>query len=119
NIVEKALGSVAKAGTTALRAVSTHGEKISTSGLVFAATPASDFICGTGQLAFMNVHVFTTGEGSPYGLAMVPVVKVSSRTALAEKWHDLIDIDAGRIATGRATIARSEEHTSELQSLTN
>jgi galactarate dehydratase len=32
------------------------------------------------------------------------VVKVSSRTALAEKWHDLIDIDAGRIATGQATI---------------
>jgi galactarate dehydratase len=104
NIVEKALGSVAKAGTTALRGVATHGEKISTKGLVFAATPASDFICGTQQLASMNVHVFTTGEGSPYGLAMVPVVKVSSRTSLAEKWHDLIDIDAGRIATGHATI---------------
>src|ERR1039458_10210425 len=104
NIVEKALGSVAKSGTTALRGVATHGEKTSARGLVFAATPASDFICGTQQLAFMNVHVFTTGEGSPYGLAMVPVVKVSSRTALAEKWHDLIDIDAGRIATGRATI---------------
>jgi galactarate dehydratase len=104
NIVEKALGSVAKAGTTALRAVATHGEKVTTKGLVFAATPASDFICGTQQLASMNLHVFTTGEGSPYGLALVPVVKVSSRTALAEKWHDLIDIDAGRIATGRATI---------------
>jgi galactarate dehydratase len=34
---------------------------------------------------------------------MVPVIKVSSRTALAEKWHDLIDIDAGTIATGDAT----------------
>src|ERR1019366_3808005 len=54
NIVEKALGSVAKSGTTALRGVATHGEKISTRGLVFAATPASDFICGTQQLAFMN-----------------------------------------------------------------
>ena len=39
-----------------------------------------------------------------YGLALVPVIKVSSRTALAEKWADLIDLDAGRIATGRATI---------------
>jgi galactarate dehydratase len=71
---------------------------------VFAATPASDFICGTQQLTSMNMHVFTTGEGSPYGLALVPVIKVSSRTALAEKWHDLIDIDAGRIATGHATV---------------
>ncbi len=104
NIVEKALGSVAKAGSSAIAAVATHGEKVTAKGLVFAATPASDFICGTQQLASMNLHVFTTGEGSPYGLALVPVVKVSSRTALAEKWHDLIDLDAGRIATGRATI---------------
>jgi len=52
----------------------------------------------------MNMHVFTTGEGTPYGLAMVPVIKVSSRTALAERWPDLIDIDAGRIARGASTI---------------
>ena len=104
NVVEKALGSVAKAGTSALMSVASQGQRAGTRGLVFAATPASDFICGTQQLASMNLHVFTTGEGSPYGLALVPVVKVSSRTALAERWHDLIDIDAGRIATGQATL---------------
>jgi galactarate dehydratase len=104
NIVEKALGSIAKSGSSAIQAVATHGEKATTKGLVFAATPASDFICGTQQLASMNLHVFTTGEGSPYGLSLVPVVKVSSRTALAEKWADLIDLDAGRIATEQATI---------------
>ena len=104
NVVEKALGSIAKAGSSALMAVAAQGEKVSAKGLVFAATPASDFICGTQQLASMNLHIFTTGEGSPYGLAMVPVIKVSSRTALAERWPDLIDIDAGRIATGQATI---------------
>jgi galactarate dehydratase len=104
NIVEKALGSIVKSGSTAIRAVASHGEKVTVKGLVFAATPASDFICGTQQLASMNMHVFTTGEGSPYGLAMVPVIKISSRTALAEKWADLIDLDAGRIATGQATI---------------
>jgi galactarate dehydratase len=104
NVVEKALGSIAKAGTSALAAVATHGERVTAKGLVFAATPASDFICGTQQLASMNVHIFTTGEGSPYGLAMVPVIKVSSRTALAERWPDLIDIDAGRVATGDASV---------------
>jgi galactarate dehydratase len=104
NVVEKALGSIAKAGTSALAAVATHGERVTAKGLVFAATPASDFICGTQQLASMNVHIFTTGEGSPYGLAMVPVIKVSSRTALAARWPDLIDIDAGRIATGDASV---------------
>jgi galactarate dehydratase len=104
NIVEKALGSVAKAGSGPIHHVASHGEKVSAKGLVFAATPASDFICGTQQLASMNLHVFTTGEGTPYGLAMVPVAKVSSRTALAEKWPDLIDIDAGTIATGHQSI---------------
>jgi galactarate dehydratase len=114
NIVEKSLGSVAKSGTSALQAVATHGEKVTAKGLVFAATPASDFICGTQQLASMNLHVFTTGEGSPYGLALVPVVKISSRTALAEKWRDLIDIDAGRIATGQSTIEQTGQEIFEF-----
>jgi galactarate dehydratase len=35
---------------------------------------------------------------------MAPVLKVSTRTALAEQWPDLIDLDAGRIASGTATI---------------
>jgi galactarate dehydratase len=83
---------------------------VKTKGLIFAATPASDFVCGTLQLAAaMNMHVFTTGRGTPYGLAMVPVIKVASRTALAKRWKDLIDIDAGRIATGDATIQQVGE----------
>jgi len=105
NVVEKALGSIAKAGTSAIAGVFGPGERATRKGLVFAATPASDFICGTLQLAAaMNVHVFTTGRGTPYGLAMAPVIKVSSRSALSERWSDLIDIDAGIIATGRASI---------------
>lgn len=105
NIVEKALGSVAKAGSTAITGVLGPGERPSRKGLLFAATPASDFICGTLQLASaMNMHIFTTGRGTPYGLAMAPVIKVASRSSLAQRWSDLIDIDAGRIATGDATI---------------
>ena len=105
NIVEKALGSIAKSGSTAIRAVVRPGDRVAGRGLVFAATPASDFICGTLQTAAgMNMHVFTTGEGTPYGLAAVPVIKVSSQTNLAERWPDLIDLDAGRVATGAASI---------------
>lgn len=110
NIVEKALGSTAKAGSTALAGVFGAGERVTTKGLVFAATPASDFVCGTLQLAAsMNMHVFTTGRGTPYGLAMAPVIKVASRTSLAQRWRDLIDVDAGVIATGDATVAEVGE----------
>ena len=105
NVVEKALGSISKSGTSPIVGVLSPGERANRRGLLFAATPASDFICGTLQLAAgCSVEVFTTGRGTPYGLAMAPVIKMSTRTALADRWRDLIDLDAGRIATGRATI---------------
>ena len=105
NIVEKSLGSIVKSGKSPIMGVLAPGERARQKGLIFAATPASDFICGTLQLASgITLQVFTTGRGTPYGLAAAPVIKVSTRSELAERWHDLIDFDAGPIATGRATI---------------
>jgi galactarate dehydratase len=108
NIAEKAMGSIVKSGSSAIAHVLPPGEKLRANqrGLVYAATPASDFICGTLQLAAgMNLHVFTTGRGTPYGLAQCPVIKVATRTDLARRWHDLMDVNAGKIADGEATIA--------------
>ena len=107
NIVEKAMGSIVKSGSMPIQHVLAPGEKLKSNqkGLVFAATPASDFICGTLQLAAgMNLHVFTTGRGTPYGLQACPVVKVATRTDLARRWHDLMDLNAGRVADGEISI---------------
>ncbi|MCK1287731.1 galactarate dehydratase [Bradyrhizobium sp. 44] len=105
NIVEKSLGSIVKSGSSAITGVLSPGEKATQKGMLFAATPASDFICGTLQLASgMTLQVFTTGRGTPYGLAAAPVIKVATRTELARRWKDLIDFDAGGIATGDKTI---------------
>jgi galactarate dehydratase len=105
NIVEKAMGSIVKSGSATISGVLSPGEKLRQKGLIYAATPASDFICGTLQLAAgMNLHVFTTGRGTPYGLAPVPVIKVATRSDLARRWHDLMDVNAGRIADGEASI---------------
>lgn len=105
NIVEKAMGSIVKSGTAPIAGVVAPGERAETKGLLFAATPASDYICGTLQLAAgATVHVFTTGRGTPYGLAALPVIKVATRSELARRWHDLIDIDAGPVASGEATL---------------
>ena len=104
-IVEKALGSIAKSGTSPLVDVLGPGEKIRKKGLSFAATPAGDFVCGTLQLAAgMNVHLFMTGRGTPYGLEMVPVIKIASNSELSRRWFDLIDFDAGKVTTGEYTI---------------
>ncbi|MBK0393832.1 galactarate dehydratase [Ramlibacter algicola] len=107
NIVEKAMGSIIKSGSVPISGVLAPGEKLPDGhkGLFYAATPASDFICGTLQLAAgMNLHVFTTGRGTPYGLAEAPVIKVGTRTDLARRWHDLIDLNAGAVADGEATV---------------
>jgi galactarate dehydratase len=105
NIVEKAMGSIVKSGSAPISNVLSPGEKLKAKGLTYAATPASDFICGTLQLAAgMNLHVFTTGRGTPYGLAACPVIKVATRSDLARRWHDLMDVNAGTIADGTATI---------------
>lgn len=105
NVVEKSLGSVVKSGTTSIVDVLAPGEKTRKKGLVFAATPASDFVCGTLQLASgIHLQVFTTGRGTPYNLSVAPVIKVSTRNTLQDQWHDLIDINAGKIANGEATI---------------
>ena len=105
NIVEKAMGSIVKSGSSPISGVVRPADRVSQKGLIYAATPASDFICGTLQLAAgMTLHVFTTGRGTPYGLAQVPVIKVATRSDLARRWHDLMDINAGTIATGEKTI---------------
>lgn len=109
NIVEKAMGSIVKSGSSPIVGVLSPGERLLDKGigggLVYSSTPASDFICGTLQLAAgMNLHIFTTGRGTPYGLAECPVIKVATRTDLAQRWHDLMDVNAGRIADGEITI---------------
>ena len=109
NIVEKAMGSIVKSGSAPISGVLSPGQRLRDRGiergLVYAATPASDFICGTLQLAAgINLHVFTTGRGTPYGLSQVPVIKVATRSDLARRWHDLMDVNAGTIADGTASI---------------
>lgn len=105
NIVEKAMGSIAKSGTSPIVEVLSPAEKPSRHGLIYAATPASDIVCGPCQLASgITLQVFMTGRGTPYGLAAAPVIKVCSRNEMKDMWQDLIDVNAGPIATGEATI---------------
>lgn len=81
------------------------GQRPTKRGLIYAATPASDFVCGTQQVASgITVQVFTTGRGTPYGFGRRAGHKMATRTELANRWYDLMDINAGTIATGEETI---------------
>jgi galactarate dehydratase len=108
NIAEKSMGTIVKSGNSPLVGVIKPGDRRDPQkkGLYFCATPAVDFFCGSLQVAAgCTMHVFTTGRGTPYGLREIPVIKVSTRTQLYTRWKDLLDVDAGPIATGEASIA--------------
>lgn len=106
NVVEKAMGSIAKSGRAPIVEVIGTGERPTRHGMIYAATPANDMICGTSQMASgIGIQVFITGRGSPYNLRAIPVIKVGTRSELKQQWPDLIDIDAGTIATGEDDIA--------------
>jgi len=105
NIVEKAMGSIAKSGSSPIIEVLSPAETPTKKGLIYAATPASDIVCGPCQLASgIGLQVFMTGRGTPYGLALAPVIKVCSRNDMKDMWNDLIDVSAGPIAAGDASI---------------
>jgi len=105
NILEKSLGAVAKAGTTPLEDVFKYSERVLTPGFVFMDTPGYDPVSLTGLAAGgANLIAFTTGRGSAIGFPSIPVLKIASNTNTFKRMPGNMDINAGRIADGAATI---------------
>jgi altronate hydrolase len=105
-ILEKALGSAAKGGTTALTGVCGYAEPAPSGGLVFMDSPGYDPASVTGQVASgANVICFTTGRGSVFGFKPVPSIKIASHSDLYRRLGDDMDINAGRIVDGEMDVA--------------
>jgi altronate hydrolase len=105
NILEKSLGAVIKGGTTTLTQVLDYAERVTSPGFVFMNTPGYDPASLTGLAAGgVNVIAFTTGRGSAIGFPTIPVVKIATNTAMYDRMRDNMDINAGRIADGDATV---------------
>jgi altronate hydrolase len=105
NILEKSLGAVAKAGTTALEDVVEYAERLTKAGFVFMNTPGYDPVSITGLAAGgVNLIAFTTGRGSAIGFPSIPVLKIASNTSTYSRMTGNMDINAGRIADGDASI---------------
>jgi altronate hydrolase len=105
NILEKSLGAVAKAGTSTLMDVIDYAERIASPGFVFMNTPGYDPISLTGLAAGgVNLIAFTTGRGSAIGFPTIPVIKIASNSATYRRMRDNMDVNAGRIADGEATV---------------
>jgi altronate hydrolase len=105
NILEKSLGAVAKAGTSTLEDVVDYAERVTKSGFVFMNTPGYDPVSITGLAAGgVNLIAFTTGRGSAIGFPSIPVLKISSNTFTYKRMTGNMDVNAGLIADGNATV---------------
>lgn len=104
-ILEKSLGAVAKGGQADLAAVYDYAEPITDRGFTFMDTPGYDPVSVTGIVAGgANVVVFTTGRGSVFGCRPTPSIKVATNTPMYERMSEDMDLDAGRIVDGAATV---------------
>lgn len=109
-ILEKSLGGIAKAGTTALTEVYEYAESVTAKGVVFMDTPGYDPIAVTGQIAGgANLLCFTTGRGSAFGSKPAPCLKLATNNALWQRQQEDMDINCGTIIDGQETIAEVGE----------
>ena len=111
----KSAGAAKKGGSSPVVDVLDYGEYLSKSGLNLLCTPGNDVesttaLVGTG----VNLVLFTTGLGTPTGNPIVPVIKISSNSTLANTMNDIIDFDAGKIIQGEIQI---EEMADQLLNL--
>jgi altronate hydrolase len=115
NILEKSLGAATKAGTSTMTDVVDYAERIQTPGFVFMNTPGYDPVSLTGLAAGgVNLIAFTTGRGSAIGFPTIPVIKIASNSATYRRMTDNMDVNAGRIADGEATVPQVGKEIFEL-----
>ena len=101
----KSAGAGRKGGESPVTAVLDYPEYATESGLNLLCTPGNDVEAVTAEVgAGANIVLFTTGLGTPTGNPIAPVVKIATNSELAERMHDIIDIDTGSIIRGEATI---------------
>ena len=102
-IYEKALGAIAKGGSTPLTGVHAYAEPITTRGFAFMDSPGNDWTSVTGEVASgCNLVLFTTGRGSVFGFKPAPSIKIATNTPMYEHMREDMDFNAGRILDGES-----------------
>ena len=91
---DKSLGCVQKGGSSPVVDVLEYGQRLSKPGLNLLAGPGNDLVASSVLAAAgCQLVLFTTGRGTPFG-TVVPTVKVSTNTRLAQSKPHWIDWDA-------------------------
>jgi len=97
---EKSLGNIQKSGFSPITDTLTYGECVKKTGINLLEGPGNDNVSITNMLASgAQMLLFTTGRGNPLS-SMIPTVKISSNSKLAEMKPNWIDFNAGTLLEG-------------------
>jgi len=106
----KSAGAARKGGSSPVVDALDYPEPVRHAGLNLLCTPGGDVESTTAMAGSgANLMFFSTGLGTPTGNAVCPVLKISSNTATAEWMPDIIDVDAGGIVSGTASVQQVGE----------
>lgn len=115
-IEEKSLGAYAKSGQSVISGIIKPGDVPLRGGLYLLdvvpdGAPKFGFpnIVDNAEIAELmacgsHLNLFSTGRGSVVGSAISPVIKVCANPDTYKRMADDMDVDAGRILEGRATL---------------
>ena len=114
---EKSMGAYSKSGNSPIAGILTPGDAPTAPGLyLLDVVPDGEVRWGfpnisdiqeVGELIACGSHItlFTTGRGSVVGSAISPVIKICANPDTYRRLHEDMDINAGRILEGEATLA--------------
>lgn len=104
-LIEKSLGANTKAGTRRFEGFLDLAQRVPGPGLWIMDTPGYDILTVSVQAAGgAHMNLFTTGRGSPVGGAITPVIKICTNTRTYEHMREDMDVNAGPIVDGDATL---------------
>ncbi len=111
SIEEKSLGAIMKSGSRPIEGVLEYTDVITDQkGLWIKDTPGREIEILTGMaITGAQAMCFSTGRGAPQGFPTMPVLKICGNPVTFERLKDDMDVNAGRIITGEATIEQVGE----------
>ena len=106
SIEEKSLGAIVKSGHRPIQGVLEYTQFVENEkGLWIKDTPGREPEILTAMAATgAQVMLFSTGRGAPQGFPSMPVLKICGNPHTFERLSHDMDVNAGRIITGEASI---------------
>lgn len=116
SIEEKSLGAIVKSGSRPINGVLEYTDVVSgQKGLWIKDTPGREPEILTGMaITGAQAMLFSTGRGAPQGFPTMPVIKICGNPNTYMRMENDMDLNAGRIIDGRASISEVGEEAFEL-----